>query len=234
MDDTDKICHLLLTMEDNFNTFITAIETMKQDSTTEFVDNVVSSKIMCYVCGKVGHKRKNSGPRAHQADISFTAFSCELTSKDIFILDSGTTNHLVVGSLEDCMSDIRTLPITVVIKTANAGEMIATRARKFMGNYASGTISFEALIVPDLKNNLLSISKLIQKNLTVVFSKKKVTIKGENISVECEKGHFNLLLLKLNPVTENTKHTIRCQEFGGIITTSETSLWHRRLGHLNK
>ncbi|KAJ8894872.1 hypothetical protein PR048_000179 [Dryococelus australis] len=35
MDDTDKICHLLLTMGDNFNTVINAIETMKQDLTME-------------------------------------------------------------------------------------------------------------------------------------------------------------------------------------------------------
>ncbi|KAJ8886668.1 hypothetical protein PR048_012880 [Dryococelus australis] len=130
---------------------------------------------------------------------------------NIFILDSGATNHLVVGSLEEYMSEIRTLSHSVVIKTANGGEMTATRAGKFMSDYGSGTISFEALIVPVFKNNLLS---------TVVFSKEKVTIKGKNVSVECEKGHFNLFLLKLNLVTENTKHTIACQEFGEIITTS--------------
>ncbi|KAJ8869599.1 hypothetical protein PR048_028591 [Dryococelus australis] len=59
-----------------------------------------------------------------------------------------------------------------------------------MGDYGSGTISFVALIVPGLKNNL----------------KEKVTVKGENVSVECEKGHFYLFLLKLNPVTENYHH----------------------------
>ncbi|KAJ8885176.1 hypothetical protein PR048_011372 [Dryococelus australis] len=37
MDDTDKICHLLLTMSDNFNTVITAIETMKQYLPMELV-----------------------------------------------------------------------------------------------------------------------------------------------------------------------------------------------------
>ncbi|KAJ8893777.1 hypothetical protein PR048_006377, partial [Dryococelus australis] len=146
----------------------------------------------------------------------------------------GATNLLAVGSLEEYMSEIRMLPHSVVIKTANGGEIIATRAGKFMGDYGIETISFETLIVPGLKNNLLSVSKLIQKNLTVVFSKEKVTIKGKNVYVECEKGHFNLVLLQLNPVTENTKHTIACQEFGEIITTSETSLWHRRLGHLNR
>ncbi|KAJ8886401.1 hypothetical protein PR048_012612 [Dryococelus australis] len=153
-------------------------------------------------------------PRAYQADIPFTAFSCEVTSKDyIFVPDSGATIHLIVGSLEEYI----TLPHIVVIKSTNGGEMIATRAGKFIGDYSSETVSFEALIVPGLKNNL----------------KEKVTIKGRNISVECEKGHLNLFLLKLNPMTENTKHTIACQEFGEIITTSETSLWHRRLGLLN-
>ncbi|KAJ8893964.1 hypothetical protein PR048_006565 [Dryococelus australis] len=128
------------------------------------------------------------GQRAHQADISFTAFSCKVMSKDnIFILDSGATNHLFMGSLEEYMSYIRMLPHRVVIKTANGGEIIATRTGKFMGDYGSETISFEALIVPGLKNNLLSVRKLIQKNLIVFFSKEKVTIKGKNVSVECEK-----------------------------------------------
>ncbi|KAJ8894360.1 hypothetical protein PR048_007002 [Dryococelus australis] len=131
------------------------------------------------------------GPRVYQANILFTAFSCEVMSKDnILILDSGATNQLVVGSLEECMLAIRTLPNSVVIKTANGGEMIATRGGKSMGYYGSGTISFEGL-----KYN----------------HKEKVTIKGENVSVECEKGHYNLFILKLNPVTENTKHTVACQ-----------------------
>ncbi|KAJ8898355.1 hypothetical protein PR048_003715 [Dryococelus australis] len=153
--------------------------------------NEVSFKIMCYGVEKWAIKGKTvgtinkgrekqkrlkenlseettaSGPRAHQANTSFTAFSCEVMSKDnIFILDSGATNHLVVGSLEEYVSEIKTLPKSVVIKTTNGGEMIATRAGKFMGDYGSETISCEALIVPGLKNDLLSVSKLTQKNLT--------------------------------------------------------------------
>ncbi|KAJ8877347.1 hypothetical protein PR048_021801 [Dryococelus australis] len=248
-------------MGDNFNTVITAIESMKQDLTMHLEEemkrgqmcqetpssNEVSLKITCYGCGKVDYKRRDcwhnkqrkgktkgtvrkpfkrneipGGPRAHQADISFTAFSCKVMSKDnIFILDSDATNDLVVGSLEEYI----TLPHSV-IKTANGGEMIATRAGKFVGDYGNGTISFEALIVRDLKNNLLSTSKLIQKNLTVVFSKEKMAIKGKNVSVECEKGHFNLFLLHLNPVTENTKHTITCQEFWGN--------YHHKIAHVNR
>ncbi|KAJ8897284.1 hypothetical protein PR048_002630 [Dryococelus australis] len=118
----------------------------------------------------------------------------------------------------------RYLTLLLLIKSTNGGEITAIRSGKFMGDYGSGTISFEALIVPGLKNDLLSVSKVIQKNLTVVFSKVKVTIKGKSISVEREIGHLNLFLLKLNHMTENTKHTIGCQEFGEISTTSETSL----------
>ncbi|KAJ8892341.1 hypothetical protein PR048_004921 [Dryococelus australis] len=67
------------------------------------------------------------------------------------------------------MSEIRMLPHIIVIKSTNGGEMIATRGGKFMGDYGSGTINFEASIVPGLKNNLLSVSKVNQKNSTVVF-----------------------------------------------------------------
>ncbi|KAJ8869962.1 hypothetical protein PR048_028973 [Dryococelus australis] len=74
-----------------------------------------------------------------------------------------------VVSLEEYMSEIRTLPHSVVIKTTNGGEIIATRAGKFMGNYGSGTISFEALIVPGLKNNL----KRVLQVLNLPFSEEK-------------------------------------------------------------
>ncbi|KAJ8895693.1 hypothetical protein PR048_001029, partial [Dryococelus australis] len=135
------------------------------------------------------------GPRAHQANILFTAFSCEVMSKDnIFILNLGATNHLVV------------------IKTTNGGEMIAISAEKFMGDYGSGTICFEALIVPGLKNNLtvvFSEEKVTKGKMFLLSVKKDKSDKGKNVSVECEKGHFNLFLLKLNPLTENVHSALK-------------------------
>ncbi|KAJ8887605.1 hypothetical protein PR048_013822 [Dryococelus australis] len=63
---------------------------------------------------------KEMKPQSPSGIYSFTAFSCEVTSKgNIFILDLGATSHLVIGSLEEYMSVIRTLPHSVVIKTAN-------------------------------------------------------------------------------------------------------------------
>ncbi|KAJ8894223.1 hypothetical protein PR048_006835 [Dryococelus australis] len=53
MDDTDKICHLLLTMGDKFNTVITAIETMKQDLTMEF--------FKVWASGRGNEMRRNLG-----------------------------------------------------------------------------------------------------------------------------------------------------------------------------
>ncbi|KAJ8872250.1 hypothetical protein PR048_025852 [Dryococelus australis] len=175
MDDTDKICHLLLTMGDNFNTVITSIETMKQDLTIErdcWHNKQRPGKTKGTERKPLKRNETPGGPRAHQADISFTAFSCEVMSKDnIFILDSGAINHLVVGSLEEYMLEIRTLPHSVVIKTTNGGEMIATRAGKLMGDYGTQTHS---------KNSVLTKGLLLSTPLHTLLNR---TLKAERMNL---------------------------------------------------
>lgn len=79
VDETDKVCYLLLSLNDDYEGVITAIETMNADIDMEFVkaklldqelkirnkasnndENVATSfkaaQIVCYKCGKKGHK----------------------------------------------------------------------------------------------------------------------------------------------------------------------------------
>ncbi|KAJ8886966.1 hypothetical protein PR048_013180 [Dryococelus australis] len=93
---------------------------------------------------------------------------------------------------EEYTSEIKTLLQGVVIKTANGGEMIATRAGKFMGDYGSGTISFEALIVPGLKNNLRlgHLNRQGLQVLTLPFSEEKFP--------QCLEGKAEMLPFKKN------------------------------------
>lgn len=76
MKENDKVCHLLLTLPDQYNTVITTLETMDKDLTIDFIksrmldaelkikgDQSNSSKdadahsfLTCFKCGKEGHK----------------------------------------------------------------------------------------------------------------------------------------------------------------------------------
>lgn len=84
-------------------------------------------------------------------------------------------------------------------------------------------ISIEALIVKDLKHNLLSASKLTSKGHKIIVEINKTTITGKNFSLTCE---FNkgLYLLRIDK-TERKDKPEQCN------MTVEQSLWHRRLGH---
>lgn len=84
-------------------------------------------------------------------------------------------------------------------------------------------VAKNVLYVPDSAANLLSVSKLVQKELSVNFTPKGLTIvdaKGRCLEVMIEENE----IFKLETSTEKI-----------YIVAKEPSakIWHRRLGHLN-
>lgn len=198
MEEEDKVCHLLLSLNDEYEYVITAIETMNTDVTMDFVKsrlldeeikgrakqgqnvNNEMSFYACYKCGKSGHKfsecrqnatkgysrgnfsrrrsynkncfqntRGNSSgynrhhehpsqqqTRANKADeITFIALSAtpDLKNVNSFILDSGCTQHMVMGEVEKYMTDIKEIE-TVKIGTAKNNQVLyANRAGTVKG-----------------------------------------------------------------------------------------------------
>ena len=150
-----------------------------------------------------------------------------------FVVDSGATEHIVNDArvLKDCyMVD----PVT--ISTAKDGEVVKGTKRgvinlksvvKPTGKYRKIEF-YDALFVPDLKYNLLSVPKLVSMGCTVHFSRYKAEIFDSSEDLVAVGAKVDGLFI-LDAVID--------AEDDGNAFFSKSNLplktWHSRLGHLN-
>lgn len=285
INESDKICHLLLSLSKEYDTVITALET-QPDIKIDFVkarlldeeiklksksssnlrtDSEVSFKASCsnstanrcYNCGDKNHyiaqcpnktisrgrrrgvrgsfrgrsyKYKSRGEFAsfaeNSSEITFVASkeNIGLSCNDVFIIDSGASEHMVKEDLMNEMFDVKLLDHKITIYIANGEKMEAFNKGKLKISCQNKIITVEALIVSGLKHNLLALSKLVSKNFRIIFNKNHMSICGYDFKINCDfvKG---LYVLKANIL----KNAENCY----VSRPLEENIWHRRLGHLN-
>jgi GAG-pre-integrase domain len=139
-------------------------------------------------------------------------------SNSHIIVDSGATNNMF--SLGKLLSKTQSLSDYPNVTVAN-GVLVPTcgtgRARIF-------SKEIDVVIVPDLKVNLLSISKCTnQWNYNVIFTSQKVTFQDRDSEKMIDEGKQIDGLYVIEPslaaiVSTNSKRT-------------SSQLWHKRLGH---
>ncbi|KAG5873283.1 hypothetical protein JTB14_002950 [Gonioctena quinquepunctata] len=116
----------------------------------------------------------------------YAANLCDLKDKLYFVLDSGASNHFVKEDVEEHMTEIKYLSQYVTIQIAN-GENLETNKKGTLKFECQGQkVSVEALIVPNMKYNLLSASKITEKGCKIIMDKHKMEIKGEHFLLSCE------------------------------------------------
>lgn len=276
IEEEDKICYLLTGLPKNFETVITAIETINPEnlkldfvktrlldeemklSTKEKVDLPGTAFVIkCFKCQSIGHKsyeckmenrgrgrsmtrgnRRNyrSRPQSYGRGrglmteesnydkYNFVALhaSCDGLPLHKFILDSGATEHFVRKELEPHMKNIQNLENPMHIVAANNKIMTAYKKGKLECYTKEGkTLNFEAIIVDELRFNLLSLSKIANNGHVIIMNEHTLKIKKKNskYAIYAEKIH-NLFILNL--------------EMNRNKVLSAGMLWHKRLGHLNR
>lgn len=284
VDETDRVCHLLLSLPSQYDTVVTAIETIadvkmdfvkarlldeeikirsRSDSDSAKVNSEVSFKAFlpssgCFICGDKSHfkaqcpKRfgrgrgrgrrgrggftrphtENTG-RAIQANLAkddgivlFAANVCNnkiTLSDNSFVIDSGASNHFVKEELLPYMDEIVRLDHKVNICIANGNILTSSLRGKLKASCQGREIKLEALVVPKLKHNLLSVSKMTSKGLKVIIQDNHATICTQKFALICEKVN-GVYVLKVDEYRSE-----KCN-----ITVEEGDLWHRRMGHLEK
>ena len=85
------------------------------------------------------------------------------------------------------------------------------------------------LYVPNLRRNLISVSKLINNGFTVSFAN-EVIIKRNHLFI-CSGIETNGLYV-ITPIASN-KHDMELNNLVVIVPSNLTILWHIRLGHIN-
>ncbi|BES99088.1 Hypothetical protein2 [Nesidiocoris tenuis] len=276
-DEPDKVCHLLLSLPQQYESVITALETVS-DVKLDFVksrlldeelkiaskqpyngdkEEVVfkASNSGCYLCGNKSHYKaqcprnnsrgsrgrrgqttrrryfRRSSEQAHQSEeISLVALNCpqpemRFESNNIFLVDSGASVHLFKSELEPWMTSVVTMDKEVAIQIANGQKMAASRRGKLRALCQGRYITIEGLIVPGLRHNLLSVSKMTQKGLTVTIDEKLMWIRGRNFELSC--------------VFMNGLYVLEVSDFSSpcacsVSSPSQNNLWHQRMGHPGK
>lgn len=117
------------------------------------------------------------------------------------------------------------MPLTISI--AKDGELLtANEMGDIHGHVSTGQriILKNVLYVPNLRENLISVSKMSKAGLEVVFKKNTATIlnKGKELAIAEPRG--NVFELKF----------IKCINCSYLCSNDEGRLWHCRLGHINQ
>ena len=148
-------------------------------------------------------------------------FSFQVPKKERWILDSGCSKHMTGDA--SLLSEIKHKMLGQVT-FGDDGKGTAIGIGK-VGNPSKPLIE-DVLLVKGLKHNLLSISQLCDKGYKVHFEKKKCTIYDCDMKTILFSGFrkHNIYFLSMS------KHV---REICLFANTSNTNLWHKRLGHIN-
>lgn len=197
-------------------------------------------KYPCYVCGSLDHwasqcpKRskdsaKNVNIRGENLyiEVATAEEAKNVTSTKRWCLDSGCTTHMCAN--EELMTDIEQCTATLNMANTASTTAKAKGTAHLIAATKNGKVDVNinnALLVKDLRTNLLSVSKITQNDREVVFRKNEAVIRDLDGNVKLTADRIEDLYYlreageRVNAATEE-------------IRTSEASLWHARLGHLH-
>lgn len=172
-------------------------------------------------------QRKPNDKQKEQKERTFAAFkisSQEVTNGTWYVDSCASTHITIVNNKLQHSQAYKGAGIVAVNHQAMTAEAVGeVKLHVQTRNGTEEIVAKNVLYVPDSAGNLLSVSKLVQKGLSVNFTPKGHTIvnaKGRCLRVMIEENE----IFRLEMSTEKT-----------YIAAKELSakIWHRRLGHLN-
>lgn len=191
----------------------------------------------CYACGKQGHisyncsdkkrdikdnkdKKRECEKKKNETKVAFIAGDSTATSGTGWIIDSAASGHMSPN--KELFNSLVTLSESEVIVANNKrlsveGKGTITVSVLINDNVREITVH-DVLYVPELGVNLLSVRKITERGYVVEFRKNvcKITdTDGDLVAVARTKNNIYKLIQPVN-------------------TAYNCTVWHRRLGHLNK
>ena len=185
-------------------------------------DPVKKSPASCSICKKNNHQDKDCYFRNRNRgnmESNLISFLARGTSTNNWIVDSGTTSHMVNDrNLITNMQQINTkIEVAKMDETMNAEGVGQCKLRQC--NLTN------VVYVPDLTANLLSVTAITDTGGKVNFSGDTVKIEKNGTEIAGRKNEKGLYEINLG----------RKRKESSYMAASEGSVekWHRRLGHLN-
>jgi hypothetical protein len=208
------------------------------------------TKVQCFDCGKTGHIKNSSKCRVtsasnlervesgaqHTGSQNPASFFANEGNNNYrkstvkFKLDSGASDHFC--NRNEVFRSSRILEKPLNISTAKEG--VYVQAYESGQIFCPATESNETSIindvkyVPSLKENLLSVGCLAEKNYITVFSNRGAEIIDENDGRIVFTGKKVDRLFEVNFDFDDSKEHV-----ANFTTVCDTRLWHSRLAHIN-
>lgn len=203
----------------------------------------VTRDFVCYRCHEKGHLARNCtnnnvrrvNNARHVAEESesagyHVAFSTteDYSEENMWCLDSGCTSHICRNRSEfKCWNqedkarfvNLANRSTTSVTGVGTVGITVSS------GTKVTSLDLYNTLCVPDLRTNLMSVTKITDKGYQVLFSK-------QTASVLDKSGNVVLVADRINDLYY--VRTDKSKERSNFVSSSdELYLWHKRFGHLN-
>lgn len=177
-------------------------------------------------------------PQPGKKKMTLLAAMAAHVDADEFAIDSGCNQHMC--SKKNLFQDFKSPRDCKSVVLANNSQVLCE---------GSGNVSIndsldiaDVVYVPKLHTNLLSVSKIVQKNHVVVFDSKngchihKDYINGEVVATATEQNGLYILDKdgpKFEKPLDTTKSKVSVTNSGLVSASQPQSLWHSRLCHLN-
>ena len=139
-----------------------------------------------------------------------------------WIIDSGCTEHM--ASSADYFVSLGDLNVPRRIRMGNGKCVTTTQGGDVVLNVQGENIRVSDVIhVPELVHNLISVTALTEKGMTVMFKGRTATVKNESTTIFTARMKNSLWVIDAEPAKDAT-----C-----LAVTASAEIWHQRYNHLN-
>lgn len=151
-------------------------------------------------------------------------------NKITFILDSGASDHII--NREDLFTSSTDLNTPLKISIAKTGAFISATKKGILNvtsNMGVSGVLEEVLYCKEVPYNLLSVSKMQQAGLTIVFNQDGAQICKDGKCLMQGKSLNNLIAIDfvVSNIDRSCSHVCN-------VNQNNYNLWHQRLGHISK
>ncbi|KAF0726115.1 hypothetical protein Ae201684P_020371 [Aphanomyces euteiches] len=185
----------------------------------------------------VASSPNNSSDRDSDDDVltsNIWFVSAEEHIQNAWLLDSGCSHHMTcdLGAIHNVV------PADLAVEVANKAKIHSKckgEVRLTLAN-SQRVVLKEVYYIPDLGMNLISVTQLTQRGLTVRFSSQSCSINQDNLIMGTATRNGLLWTLDISSIDRQTREKARLPGSSNFASKHIDTLngWHKRLGHLNK